>query len=423
MAWISGKNYQSVLDYLAITFTVLAFLCACFMPANVAPTRLENFILPLAILALLFKDNIKIDIILVSSLFIYFFLSVISVLINEPDMVKFSYTIRIFKFFVFFILACNIINNHLKILDITIRVALIFTATVMLLEVFNPFGIGDSLFSFYTHHKFEKFNVLGGRRIIGTMQNPNDNAVLILCFTAYFMSSYYYKKKILDLFFVLSCVVLIILAQSRTTIIALIFMGIGFLVNFKLNRQILLGLLIFVLLIPALMYFLKIDYLMQVFTKNPLEIGELRARFPIWQYMYEVWKENVFFGKGPFAYNLTYDITHIWPPKAPDSEYIYVLASKGLFGFIAFLCLLIFPVITLWKRRKESLHAMLGILLPVGFSVIALTNFTILNVRIGIIYFILIGIPISILIYDKKNPYRFSKTIPGITNLFKKRTK
>jgi len=115
------------------------------------------------------------------------------------------------------------------------------------------------------------------------------------------------------------------LAQSRTTIIALIFMGIGFLVNFKLNRQILLGLLIFVLLIPVLMYFLKIDYLMQVFTKNPLEIGELRARFPIWQYMYEMWKENVFFGKGPFAYNLTYDITHIWPPKAPDSEYIYVL--------------------------------------------------------------------------------------------------
>jgi len=306
-------------------------------------------------------------------------------------------------------------------MDISIRVALFFIATVMLLEVFNPFGIGELLFSFYTHHKYEDFNVLGGRRIIGTMKNPNDNAALLLCFTAYFMSSYYYKKKILDLFFVLSCVVLIVLAQSRTTMIALIFLGLVFLVNFKLNRQVLLGLLIFALIIPGLMYFLNIDYLIRIFTKNPLEIGELTGRFPIWRYMYELWRENIYFGKGPFVHNLTYKITLIWPVGSPDSEYIYVLASKGLFGFIAYLGLLVLPVISLWKRRKESLHAMLGILLPVAFSVIALTNFAILNVRLGLIYFIFIAIPISILIYDEKNSYRFSKTIHGITMLFKKR--
>ena len=122
------------------------------------------------------------------------------------------------------------------------------------------------------------------------------------------------------------------------------------------------------------------------------------------------WEGSKIFGVGPLVHKMGAF------RNAPDSEYIYMLASKGIVGFIAYLGLLLTPVVILWKYRREHPHAMLGILIPIAFLIIAVSNFTVLNVRTGMFYYFLLALSFSGLM--KNQSYKMGKTLRGL-NLIK----
>ena len=156
----------------------------------------------------------------------------------------------------------------------------------------------------------------------------------------------------------------------------------------------------------------SMNYLMELFKYNPLEISAFKGRYPAWEYMITVWHDNLIMGAGPFADKM--DAYR----NAPDSEYIYILAGNGIVGMVAYLCLMFAPIVVLWKRRKKSSHALLGILLPIAFLIVAITNFGILNVRLGVLYFIFLGIPFYFLLQEAKQ-YKWGRTLSGL-DLFNK---
>jgi len=220
--------------------------------------------------------------------------------------------------------------------------------------------------------------------------------VFLLCLSAYFMSSYYYFKNKSDIYFMIVCAGIIVLAQSRTTLIALGIMYIVLVLQYKLNWKLVIGVFSIILLSVISMYFLKMNYLMELITDDPLDIPAFRGRFAAWNYMLEAWKGNEFFGIGPFADQMD---EH---RNAPDNEYLYVMACNGVVGLISFVAVIVYPIIVFWKHKKCT-HALIAILIPVAFLFIAITNFTILNIRIGLIYFILLAIPFSELLKDEYN--------------------
>ncbi len=366
--------------------------------------------LPIALLLLALAKGIRIELCILSGLVAFFVISLVTFLINDLPMGLVSYEIRTVKYILFFVIALNIVNKYPRLIDLFLKSAVVLIGCIMALEIVNPVGIGDELFDFFTHRQSYEFLQKGSLRIIGAMVNPNDNGVILVCLSAYFMSAYYYFRNKVDVLFIALCALLIILAQSRTAMVAFLAVGIVFLVHLKMTKRTAIGFAAVVFLGVVSLYFLDTNYLMEIFTKNPMNIGEFTGRFPAWEFMMAEWNNNKILGVGHFVHKM--DAFR----NAPDSEYIYVLASKGIVGFIIYLSLLLTPVVVLWKYRKDEPHAMLGILLPVAFTLVAVTNFTILNVRIAMFYYFLLALSFSGVMTNKN--YKMSTSFRGL-NLIK----
>jgi len=267
---------------------------------------------------------------------------------------------------------------------------------VNLIEIFNPFDFGNALTNIYTHHAATvKLNEnLGSTfRLIGTMVNPNDNSVLFLVFLIYFMSAYYYNKNRHELIYILICIVVIILTQSRTVFLALMTVGLIYLANFRFRKRTLLTLIAIIGLCFGFIFLIQLNYLLQIFVTNPLEIHSLQLRFEVWKALLEMWKHKLFLGWGPIQ-----EVPKVFK-GSPDSEYLYILASYGMIGFASYLTLLLYPIIIFWRKRKKVYHAMMGVLMPVGFCIVAVTNFGLMNVRLGTLFILFMGVSFSMLIH------------------------
>jgi len=384
---------QEVFLYILL---IASFAFACFTPGDITFTRLENFVLPLVLVSMVALPKVKIPSGMVLVMLIYFSLTILTNIMNSLGFSAYMFAFRTIKYLLLFLFAANIYNSDFRIIDQTIKVVVLLTTFVVIIQLINPFGLADSIHSFYTSRSQDEFLVNDSRRILGVMKNPNDNAVFLLCLSAYFMSSYYYFKNKSDIYFMIVCAGIIVLAQSRTTLIALGIMYIVLVLQYKLNWKLVIGVFSIILLSVISMYFLKMNYLMELITDDPLDIPAFRGRFAAWNYMLEAWKGNEFFGIGPFADQMD---EH---RNAPDNEYLYVMACNGVVGLISFVAVIVYPIIVFWKHKKCT-HALIAILIPVAFLFIAITNFTILNIRIGLIYFILLAIPFSELLKDEYN--------------------
>jgi len=389
-----------------------AFLFACFTPGNIWITRLENLLLPLMLLALLFRSKTRIDLPIVICLGLFFTLTTITIFINQLELGKYIFGVRLLKYMILFVLSANILGSNLKAFDILIKATLCLITVIVAVEAIDPLGIGSMIQSFYTPRDLEEFHVRDSFRLLGTMKNPNDSGVLLICLAGYFISSYYYHKRPWDGIFLILCLVLIIFAQSRTALVAVVAMLVTYIVHLRTSKTMIIGLAATLLGAALVIYFLNMNYLMELFKYNPLEISAFKGRYPAWEYMITVWHDNLIMGAGPFADKM--DAYR----NAPDSEYIYILAGNGIVGMVAYLCLMFAPIVVLWKRRKKSSHALLGILLPIAFLIVAITNFGILNVRLGVLYFIFLGIPFYFLLQEAKQ-YKWGRTLSGL-DLFNK---
>ena len=408
-------SFEKALNYSGLALIIGAFCAVCFTPATFLFTRLENLLIPLVFFTFAAFRQIKIELPYFLTLTGFFGFYVVSIFLNGEGMGEVSYAFRTLKILLFLILAAQLLYENLITLDKVIRGTFLVIGGITMLEYFNPMGIYEVFFPFFTHHTMEQFFRMDSVRIIGTMMNPNDNGVLINCFLAYFMSAFYYSKNKWNILFIIMGLGLILIAQSRTSLIASVAMGAVFLLTFKINRTMIISVVGLSAVGLTMMYLLEMNYMMTLLTKNPLEINELQGRFLSWNHILKVWGEHKIWGAGPFMDTFT-----TYAMSAPDSEYLYVLGSRGIVGLFCYLIILIYPILLFWKKRNEVTHALLAVLLSVAFIVIGITNFSILNVRIGVVYAILMGVPFSFLLF-KGADHKLNLAIPSLGSLFTKK--
>ena len=176
-----------------------------------------------------------------------------------------------------------------------------------LLHFYNVLNFNKIVMPFYCPNpeqlKYFGRNSLGGpatKRILGTMGNPNVNAVFFSFFIVYFMPFLRQTKMHLGkpLFFL--AVAMLLFTQSRTGIIAFILVFLGFVFQAKLPwKQVTMYSLI--LLIVALLVYDADQYSMQYVTKAKWSVeqnGSVRGRLEVWGKLLKMVADQPVFGYG-----------------------------------------------------------------------------------------------------------------------------
>ncbi len=381
---------KRLIDNISFLLIALSIFSACFLPNGFLFTRLENLLIPLIGLAIILRKEIVLDIRYTAILVLFFLISSISIFINGLGLKYFLVSFRIIKYLLLFLLASNLMLDHTyqKKMVQLFKVVFSIIFVITMLQFFNPMGLGDVTFSFFTHHSSSKFFRHGSTRYIGTMMNPNDNGVVLLCFVSFFLSILHQHKRPLDLLWIILTIVLLVLAQSRTALLAMVAMIMGYVVLLSFNRKTLMFTLGAIALAVAGVFLLKMQYLQQLFEKKIWEIGEFKARYYDWNVLINLWKEHPILGVG---YIKDFSIFRF----AADSEYLFALAIGGILGFACYIGTLIYPALSMFVQRKKTAFSGIAVLLPIGFMLIAVTNFALLNVRIAILFFALMAFPFS----------------------------
>lgn len=372
------------IDLLSFGVIALALFLASFVPEGIFFTRPENLLLPIAVVLLIFRQEIYYETGMVSILVGFFLVSVISIYINGLSVEHYRWAIRPVKYLVLLLLTLNLSSTYKKKISYVLLFILLISAVVMIIEKYNLLGMGDLIFHVFTHHNKSKFIRGDSYRIIGTMMNPNNNGIFLMTLFVFFVVQLKEINKRWPILVLLILITLIFFAQSRTAIIALIVVSILSVLLFGLNRNTLFILLGGIVVGGVILAFSKASYVGQLFEKNPLEIGEFKARFYDWNILLDQWKKSKIWGVGVIDNSIF--------RFGADSEYYYVLATRGILGSVFYLAMIMYPLFLSIKKDRVISNISLAILLPVLYAVVAITNFGIMNVRLAIIYFVLIGL-------------------------------
>ena len=191
------------------------------------------------------------------------------------------------------------------------------------------------------HIKTFGLNSLGEpatKRLIGTIGNPNNNAILFLFFTVLL-----YSKKKKDYFLIFSIFLSLFfffLCQSRTAIIALFaIIIIHLIIEFTNEKRTVLSIKNLIILSVCSLAFLfsnlinKPTYTMSMVKQNPTQSKSVQGRMEVWGDLLLMVKEKPIFGYGPnknyFYQNKIYS----------ESEYIMFIWRYGIVGLLAYILL------------------------------------------------------------------------------------
>lgn len=378
----------------------ISFLSVCFIPyipiKSGLSLRLEDFILPLVIFLILptIKQFKQMYFVLLGVWSIW---ALVSLAVNGRLSVVNDYfeIYKLFKFFCFVVLFWLFFQLKPNVFP---WIATLFSLLVIfnLLHYFNLFHFNEKVMPAYSPNPQQLLyfgrNSLGGpatKRILGTMGNPNVNAIFFSIFMVYFMTFLRLTKFHLGkiLFFV--SVAMLLFTQSRTGLFAfgLVFTGYLFLVKPSLKH-----ILIYVLL---LFFVIGLVYLSDTYSLNYIadakwnvqENGSLKGRIEVWGELLKMIAEQPFFGYG---INKNYFYEH---KIYSENEYLLMLWRYGIPGLFFYITLLFgltykFRDYILKKLSDQSIIYFLVVLL---LAINALANNPISNPMILMIFAMITG--------------------------------
>jgi O-Antigen ligase len=358
----------------------------------------EELLIPWMLIRLMWKRFYQVDI-FVASLGYLLLVILLSILKNRQytDVRNLFELYKVIKLGVLYVFACFVLKEPMNRTRLYRMLVGLFVALflVNLLHLFNAFGINEWLIARYDYDgrdiAFFGLNSLGqpdARRIIGTMGNPNDNAILLLFFLAcFFLRAIHLSKsetKSLafswnDVFIVL-CALLIALCQSRTGVAVLLLVSaIGmYYARWHRKKVVLVVLLLAVLL--ALVNFLVDHHALTYVTNTSMRMAEnnsFSARLKVWKELVGMWSSQPLLGYGPnkeFIY-----ANNIYP----ENEYIFYLWRYGLLGLAGY-CALLFGKIALARKRLNEFPLLVFLTLILSFT--ALTNNPLTNPKFVVIF-------------------------------------
>lgn len=238
----------------------------------------------------------------------------------------------------------------------------------------------------------------GPKRMIGTMGNPNDNAILFLFFFVYFIASGFKKTKSLKmLVLIFIAFIMIVFCQSRTSIVAMVglFVMILFLMPKSKENWIYYGKMVLIIMLISLLYYFSSNTPTYLGNTNLVEVKQntaVKGRFEVWKFLIESWMQKPLFGHGPNK-SFMYD-----QKIYPENEYIFYLWRYGLVGLLFYFSILIGPLIVIGRKFKSYKF----LIYTISFiSIIALTNNPLTNPKFSIIYALIVGYCLSL--YQSQN--------------------
>ena len=358
----------------------------------------EELLIPLMLIRLMWKRFYTMDI-LVASLGYLLLVILLSIMKNGQytDVRNLFELYKVIKLGVLYVFACFVLKEPLNRTWLYRMMVGLFVALflVNLLHLFNAFGINEWLIARYDYDgrdiAFFGLNSLGqpdARRIIGTMGNPNDNAILLLFFLAcFFLRAVDLSKSGIktiafswnDLFIVF-CALLIALCQSRTGIAVLLLVFITGIYYARWHRKkVVLGVLLLGALL-ALVNFLVDHHALTYVTNTSMRMAEnnsFSARLKVWKELLGMWLSKPLLGYGPnkeFIY-----ANNIYP----ENEYIFYLWRYGLLGLAGYGALL-FGKIAVARKRLSEFPLLVFMTLLLSFT--ALTNNPLTNPKFVVIF-------------------------------------
>ncbi|MFM6946860.1 MAG: O-antigen ligase family protein [Flavobacteriales bacterium] len=246
-----------------------------------------------------------------------------------------------------------------------------------LLHFYNFPGINQLLEEHYNgglQIQFFGKNSLGEpavKRMVGTMGNPNINALLFIFFSILFLPKQFNKKQF-GLFFI--AMTMVFLCQSRTSIIVvlLLFLFTGIFHSKIWTRKqwliVITGLILSYLLalMLATSFFKYSAYSSSLLDGTALYSGSVRGRFETWALLGQQILEYPIFGHGPYK-NYFY-ANRLYS----ENEYILMTWRYGLFGLLIYILIYFIPFIQLYRTKSTCYLPFILVILLMSIS--ALTN-------------------------------------------------
>lgn len=256
-----------------------------------------------------------------------------------------------------------------------------------LLHFFNFPGINALLEKTYgggLHIQFFGKNSLGEpavKRMVGTMANPNINALLFTFFSIYFLPLQFERKRF---FFFLLALTMVFLCQSRTALVV-VFALLVYLAVFNSKiwtraqwLQVLAG-VVFAFFFAWMMctsFFQYSAYSSSLLDGTALYSGSVRGRFETWNLLGLQILEQPLFGHGPYK-NYFY-LNRIYS----ENEYILMAWRYGFFGLVAYLMLYLWPLKRFSSLKTTQFIPFILVILMMLVSALTNNPFTERNIEV-----------------------------------------
>lgn len=385
---------KKIINYLAWTYLVVCLLQVLILPREFLGF-LDNifflFALTQVVLDSISNKELRPIFIIFSGFFLWTFVSQFYSNYSNGWFSNLSYQLVILKLLCILLLVNNVLKKDENAAIFRRIVDVMFLALVFLnlFIAINPFGIGESIQNLYTSSNYTDFvyyHEPGVFRLSGTQLNPNNNAIVWMCFAVYYLQ--FLKRKWALL---LLAIGILFLTQSRTNVIALIAcLFIYFLIQFWSKRN--MKRLIYValpILAGALFFILKSSYLRALFTGEAFVSKSFLIRLDNYMYLSNFSLFELFIGKG--VINKPIDTLGF----SLDSEYLGLIFQFGIIGLFCWLALLI----GILKRNKDrNLQVYLFVLVIIINS---FTNLTFLNLQIGVVLIFFLAVSLKIRTFNK----------------------
>ena len=362
----------------------LTIVSLCFIPyipiTNSFYIRIEDIVLP--IIAILLIPNFKVF------KYWYFLIlilwsieGIISMRINHRLDAWNDYT-EIYKLFKYstFVMLFYYFFKQKKNIFIPVTIIFILLIIFNLFHYLNIFNFNEIVMPVYSTNMnqllFFGKNSLGGpatKRILGTMGNPNLNAILFSIFSVYYLTFKNEYKWNFPLFLFYLSFAMVLFTQSRTVIFSIaIIILLFFFINKEFSWKYILKFTFF-LLTTVLVVRFSDQYSLNYISNAKLSLvenGSIRGRIEIWSYLWEMIKKKPFWGYG-INKNFFY-LNYLYS----ENEYILITWRYGIIGLFGYLTMLLGPLI--YYRKKINFHEsqkhIFFLFIIIIFGINALTN-------------------------------------------------
>ncbi|MFM7662103.1 MAG: O-antigen ligase family protein [Bacteroidota bacterium] len=384
---MSGQRINVWGSYLG---AFLVFASICLPPVTLTPNtpsvHVLDFLLPIIVCFIVWKKTWES---MRFYLWIPFVISgyvVLTIFLNFKNVASNDY-FEVYKWLKYGCAFLFFTHIDFSILKRTIPMLFFIICVINILHFLEFPGLNQLLEKYYNgglQIQFFGKDSQGGpavKRLIGTMGNPNINAIMFGIFSIFYFPLRFERNR-LAMYFL--CILFVFLCQSRTALLVVIAMF-SYVAcvhsNIWTKKQwfvMLSGLTAAFLLawMFSTSFFQYNSYNNSLMDGTILESGSARGRFETWKLLGEMILQNPLFGHGPYKHYFYQH--HLYS----ENEYILMMWRYGLIGLGLYLSIFIIPFKKLWKRNCE--RSIKGSLLILLMLVSALTNnpFTERNIEV-----------------------------------------